>query len=154
MGVAMGVVGRELREGDGVGGNARLPVGTARLEVTMLFAQGGVFDVRRYWSRSTFTFDTLSFLFFTPFDFNTKTLTASVAGQPILRRANRVWERVVGRFDLEHRSLALALAAAETLITWMIAYPSTFALGKVLLQTSPDRGMRDGRIEGFLRVMR
>ncbi|KAG9091099.1 hypothetical protein FRC06_000706, partial [Ceratobasidium sp. 370] len=39
MGVAMGVVGHELREGNAVGGNARLPFGTARLEVTMLFAQ-------------------------------------------------------------------------------------------------------------------
>ncbi|KAG8743295.1 hypothetical protein FRC10_012258 [Ceratobasidium sp. 414] len=81
-------------------------------------------------SRSTFTFDTLSFFFFTSFDFNTKPPTA------------------------KHRLLDLALAAAETLVTWMIAYPSTFALGKVLLQTAPDRGMRDGRIEGFLRVMR
>jgi hypothetical protein len=54
----------------------------------------------------------------------------------------------------EHRSLDLALAAAETLITWMIAYPTALSLGKVLLQTAPERGTREGRIEEFLRVMR
>lgn len=54
----------------------------------------------------------------------------------------------------EHRSLDLALAAAETLITWMLAYPTALAFGKVLLQTAPERGAREARIEGFLRVMR
>ncbi|CEL54869.1 Zinc transporter 6 OS=Danio rerio GN=slc30a6 PE=2 SV=1 [Rhizoctonia solani AG-1 IB] len=37
----------------------------------------------------------------------------------------------------EHRSLDLALAGIETLITWTIAYPVAVSLGKVLLQTAP-----------------
>ncbi|CUA67199.1 hypothetical protein RSOLAG22IIIB_07260 [Rhizoctonia solani] len=48
----------------------------------------------------------------------------------------------------EHRSLDLALAGAETLITWAIAYPTAVNLGKVLLQTAP------AGLEGLDRVVR
>ncbi|CAE6488528.1 unnamed protein product [Rhizoctonia solani] len=48
----------------------------------------------------------------------------------------------------EHRSLDLALAGAETLITWAIAYPTAVSLGKVLLQTAP------AGLEGLDRVVR
>ncbi|KAG8971235.1 hypothetical protein FRB90_010558, partial [Tulasnella sp. 427] len=36
----------------------------------------------------------------------------------------------------------------------MVAYPAAVALGKVLLQTSPSRGLPGGQMEAFLRVMR
>ncbi|KAF8688666.1 hypothetical protein RHS03_09527, partial [Rhizoctonia solani] len=48
----------------------------------------------------------------------------------------------------EHRSLDIALAGAETLITWAIAYPVAVSLGKVLLQTAP------AGLEGLDRVVR
>ncbi|CAE6514094.1 unnamed protein product [Rhizoctonia solani] len=48
----------------------------------------------------------------------------------------------------EHRSLDLALAGAETLLTWAIAYPTAVSLGKVLLQTAP------AGLEGLDRVVR
>ncbi|KDN46587.1 hypothetical protein RSAG8_04240, partial [Rhizoctonia solani AG-8 WAC10335] len=48
----------------------------------------------------------------------------------------------------EHRSLDLALAGAETLITWAIAYPTAVSLGKVLLQTAP------AGLDGLDRVVR
>ncbi|KAG8687754.1 hypothetical protein FRC08_011790 [Ceratobasidium sp. 394] len=223
MGVAMGVVGHELREGDAVGGSARLPFGTARLEVTMLFAQvvylmfaavyicketvehlllaagsshhhhsgdddaytpEGLLFPNTLLCLSTLcilfaalafrTHDrlvlatgsdlpSLSTLFRSSSSSSHSTSTSKPRLQVFLDNPFCVAPVVFGSALLaistsvastEHRSLDLALAAAETLITWMIAYPSALALGKVLLQTAPDRGMRDGRIEGFLRVMR
>ncbi|KZV91362.1 hypothetical protein EXIGLDRAFT_719425 [Exidia glandulosa HHB12029] len=53
-----------------------------------------------------------------------------------------------------HRALDLLLAGIETFVTFRVAYPAAVALGKVLLQTAPDRGTVDGRMESFLRVMR
>jgi len=35
-----------------------------------------------------------------------------------------------------------------------VAWPAAVALGTVLLQTAPDRGALDGRMEAFLRVMK
>jgi len=53
-----------------------------------------------------------------------------------------------------HRSIDLLMATLETVITFSIAYPASAALGKVLLQTSPPRGLLSGRMEAFLKVMR
>lgn len=36
----------------------------------------------------------------------------------------------------------------------MVAYPAAVALGKVLLQTAPARGLPGAQMEAFLRVMR
>lgn len=48
----------------------------------------------------------------------------------------------------------IAVACAETILTFMIGYPAAVALGKVLLQTAPERGLPGGQMEAFLRVMR
>ncbi|GJJ14630.1 hypothetical protein Clacol_008896 [Clathrus columnatus] len=62
-----------------------------------------------------------------------------------------------------HRQADLLLAFVMAVLTFWASYPAVVALGKVLLQTAPDRSknirgksnMRsDGRMEGFLRVMR
>ena len=37
---------------------------------------------------------------------------------------------------------------------FQLAYPSCKAIGSVLLQTAPARGLSAGRIESFLRAMR
>lgn len=52
------------------------------------------------------------------------------------------------------RSFDLFLAAAQALVTFSLAYPASVALGSVLLQTSPARGLASGRMEAFLRVMK
>lgn len=39
-------------------------------------------------------------------------------------------------------------------MTFTIAYPAAVALGKVLLQTAPERGFPVGQTEAFLKVMR
>ena len=52
------------------------------------------------------------------------------------------------------RSFDLFLAAVQTLVTFSVAYPASVALGSVLLQTSPARGLTSGRMEAFLRVMK
>ena len=52
------------------------------------------------------------------------------------------------------RSFDLFLAAVQALITFCVAYPASVALGSVLLQTSPARGLASGRMEAFLRVMK
>jgi hypothetical protein len=52
------------------------------------------------------------------------------------------------------RSFDLFLAAAQALVTFSVAYPASVALGSVLLQTSPPRGLVSGRMEAFLRVMK
>ena len=52
------------------------------------------------------------------------------------------------------RSFDLFLAAVQALVTFSVAYPASVALGSVLLQTSPARGLTSGRMEAFLRVMK
>jgi len=52
------------------------------------------------------------------------------------------------------RSFDLFLAAVQALVTFSVAYPASVALGSVLLQTSPARGLASGRMEAFLRVMK
>ncbi|KAI0672289.1 hypothetical protein C8Q78DRAFT_1026273 [Trametes maxima] len=54
----------------------------------------------------------------------------------------------------QHRPLDLILAAVETTVTFKLAYRAAVALGAVLLQTSPARGLAGGRMEAFLRAMR
>ncbi|KAI0342345.1 hypothetical protein BDW22DRAFT_1413597 [Trametopsis cervina] len=54
----------------------------------------------------------------------------------------------------QHRSFDLLLAGFETVITFYLAYPAAVALGAVLLQTAPPRGLPGGRMEAFLRAMR
>ena len=46
------------------------------------------------------------------------------------------------------------LAGIETVVTFSLAYPAAVALGAVLLQTAPQRGLPGGRMEAFLRAMR
>jgi hypothetical protein len=48
----------------------------------------------------------------------------------------------------------LVLAAVETVVTFNVAYRASVVLGKVLLQTSPERGLSGGRMEAFLRAMK
>ena len=52
------------------------------------------------------------------------------------------------------RSFDLFLSAVQALVTFSVAYPASVALGSVLLQTSPARGLASGRMEAFLRVMK
>jgi len=52
------------------------------------------------------------------------------------------------------RSFDLFLAAVQALVTFSVAYPASVALGSVLLQTSPARGLSSGRMEAFLRAMK
>ncbi|KAH9854564.1 hypothetical protein C2E23DRAFT_726136 [Lenzites betulinus] len=54
----------------------------------------------------------------------------------------------------QHRPIDLILAAIETIVTFKLAYRAASALGVVLLQTSPARGLAGGRMEAFLRAMR
>ncbi|PCH37427.1 hypothetical protein WOLCODRAFT_140858 [Wolfiporia cocos MD-104 SS10] len=54
----------------------------------------------------------------------------------------------------QHRFFDLALAGLETIVTFSLAYSAAVALGAVLLQTSPARGLAGGRMEAFLRAMR
>ncbi|KAH9829248.1 uncharacterized protein C8Q71DRAFT_444080 [Rhodofomes roseus] len=54
----------------------------------------------------------------------------------------------------QHRYFDLVLAGFETVVTFSIAYSAAVALGTVLLQTSPARGLVGGRMEAFLRAMR
>ncbi|KAF9645549.1 hypothetical protein BDM02DRAFT_3271637 [Thelephora ganbajun] len=56
--------------------------------------------------------------------------------------------------DHQIRSFDLFLAAVQALVTFSVAYPASVALGSVLLQTSPARGLTSGRMEAFLRVMK
>ncbi|KAI0074357.1 hypothetical protein K474DRAFT_1774086 [Panus rudis PR-1116 ss-1] len=53
-----------------------------------------------------------------------------------------------------HRDFDLALAAIQTVVTFQLAYPAAVALGSVLLQTAPSRGLPGGRMEAFARVIR
>ncbi|CAL1709761.1 unnamed protein product [Somion occarium] len=54
----------------------------------------------------------------------------------------------------QHRDFDLFLAAVETIVTFYLAYPAAVALGSVLLQTAPSRGLPGARMEAFLRAMR
>ncbi|KAI0372535.1 hypothetical protein BV20DRAFT_964137 [Pilatotrama ljubarskyi] len=54
----------------------------------------------------------------------------------------------------QHRPIDLILAAVQTAVTFKLAYRAAVALGAVLLQTSPARGLAGGRMEAFLRAMR
>ncbi|GBE83471.1 hypothetical protein BKA93DRAFT_358544 [Sparassis latifolia] len=54
----------------------------------------------------------------------------------------------------QQRPYDLILAGFETVVTFSLAYSATVALGAVLLQTSPSRGLPGGRMEAFLRAMR
>ncbi|KAH7106875.1 hypothetical protein BKA62DRAFT_685349 [Auriculariales sp. MPI-PUGE-AT-0066] len=53
-----------------------------------------------------------------------------------------------------HQAVDLVLSGLEAIFMFRIAWPAAVALGTVLLQTAPDRGTLDGRMEAFLRVMR
>lgn len=57
-------------------------------------------------------------------------------------------------FRYQHRFFDLLLAGIETVVTFSLAYPAAVALGAVLLQTAPPRGLPGGRMEAFLRAMR
>ncbi len=57
-------------------------------------------------------------------------------------------------YSYQHRSFDLLLAGIETVVTFYLAYPAAVALGAVLLQTAPARGLPGGRMEAFLRAMR
>lgn len=54
----------------------------------------------------------------------------------------------------QQRSVDLFLSALLSFVTFKVAYPAALALGKVLLQTAPERGTSSGTMEAFLRVMR
>ena len=46
------------------------------------------------------------------------------------------------------------MAAIDTAFTFKVSYDASVILGTVLLQTAPQRGLSDGRMESFLRVMK
>ncbi|KAI0028760.1 hypothetical protein K488DRAFT_89423 [Vararia minispora EC-137] len=54
----------------------------------------------------------------------------------------------------EHRACDLLLAAGAACAMFALAYPACVAIGAVLLQTAPARGVEGGRTEAFLRAMR
>ncbi|KZS97005.1 hypothetical protein SISNIDRAFT_407039 [Sistotremastrum niveocremeum HHB9708] len=54
----------------------------------------------------------------------------------------------------QHHHMDVILATLQTVMTFSIAYPAAVALGRVLLQTAPPRGIVGARLESFLRVMR
>lgn len=54
----------------------------------------------------------------------------------------------------QQRQFDLFLAGVEAIVTFGVAYPASVALGSVLLQTSPARGLASGRMESFLRAMK
>lgn len=55
---------------------------------------------------------------------------------------------------LHHAHADVLVSSLETVVTFTIAYPAAVALGKVLLQTAPERGFPVGQTEAFLKVMR
>ncbi|EPQ50787.1 hypothetical protein GLOTRDRAFT_141301 [Gloeophyllum trabeum ATCC 11539] len=54
----------------------------------------------------------------------------------------------------QHQSFDLLLSSLETIMMFRISYRACVALGAVLLQTAPERGLPGGRMEAFLRTMR
>ena len=59
-----------------------------------------------------------------------------------------------GQFSGQHRVADLILASLIAALTFKVAYRSSLVLGTVLLQTSPRRGLSNGKMEAFLRAMR
>ncbi|KDR66442.1 hypothetical protein GALMADRAFT_1151187 [Galerina marginata CBS 339.88] len=54
----------------------------------------------------------------------------------------------------QHRMADLVLAFIVAAVTFKVAYHASVVLGTVLLQTSPPRGLSNGKMEAFLRAMR
>ncbi|KAF8147262.1 hypothetical protein B0H34DRAFT_343292 [Crassisporium funariophilum] len=54
----------------------------------------------------------------------------------------------------QHRVADLMLALLIAALTFKVAYRASVVLGTVLLQTSPPRGLSNGKMEAFLRAMR
>jgi len=54
----------------------------------------------------------------------------------------------------QHRVADMILASIMAGLTFKVAYRASVVLGTVLLQTSPPRGLANGKMEAFLRVMR
>ncbi|TFK52856.1 hypothetical protein OE88DRAFT_1677493 [Heliocybe sulcata] len=54
----------------------------------------------------------------------------------------------------QHQAFDLLLSSVETIVMFRISYRACVALGAVLLQTAPGRGLPGGRMEAFLRAMR
>ncbi|KAF8802006.1 hypothetical protein BYT27DRAFT_7113719 [Phlegmacium glaucopus] len=54
----------------------------------------------------------------------------------------------------QHRVADLMLASLIAAVTFKVAYRASLVLGTVLLQTSPRRGLSNGKMEAFLRAMR
>ncbi|KAF9078651.1 hypothetical protein BDP27DRAFT_1309949 [Rhodocollybia butyracea] len=68
-----------------------------------------------------------------------------------------IWWGAIGLDTTQHSTFDLALAAIITLVTFRVSYSASVVLGTVLLQTAPRRvqkGVRAGRMEAFLRVMK
>jgi hypothetical protein len=59
-----------------------------------------------------------------------------------------------GSVSGQHRAADLILASIIAALTFKVAYRSSLVLGTVLLQTSPRRGLSNGKMEAFLRAMR
>ena len=60
----------------------------------------------------------------------------------------------LGSVSGQHRVGDLVLASLIAALTFKVAYRSSLVLGTVLLQTSPRRGLSNGKMEAFLRAMR
>ena len=60
----------------------------------------------------------------------------------------------LGSVSEQHRLADLILASLIAALTFKVAYRSSLVLGTVLLQTSPRRGLSNGKMEAFLRAMR
>ena len=60
----------------------------------------------------------------------------------------------LGLVSGQHRVADLILASLIAALTFKVAYRSSLVLGTVLLQTSPRRGLSNGKMEAFLRAMR
>ena len=60
----------------------------------------------------------------------------------------------MGSISGQHRVADLVLASLIAVLTFKVAYRSSLVLGTVLLQTSPQRGLSNGKMEAFLRAMR
>lgn len=61
---------------------------------------------------------------------------------------------VIGPVSGQHRVADLILASLIAALTFKVAYRASLVLGTVLLQTSPRRGLANGKMEAFLRAMR
>ncbi|KAG8727165.1 hypothetical protein FRC11_013784, partial [Ceratobasidium sp. 423] len=129
MGVAMGIVGRELALGGAMGETVGKPFGSVRLETTLMFSQA-------------------VYLMFAAVYTCKETVEHMLLAAGSSHHHHSGDEEAYSPEGTEHRSLDLALAGVETFITWAIAYPTAISLGKVLLQTAP------AGLEGLDRVVR